>query len=245
MTINPPDHYLIFDGQNLGDWGLHISGDKTFGAPERDVDEVEVPGRNGTLTYDNGRFKNYTLEYDGGLVFDTQSEFEMKCAKIRSFLCSRIWYKRLEDTYHQDEYRMAKFVDGFDPDVVMLQGGTFTLEFDCKPQRFLKEGEIVETYTASGSIHNPTDFIATPLIRTYGSGKVEINGNTLTIKQPSSVDYVDIDCDLMDCFSGALNCNDCVTISEYTFPTFEPGVTTIGIGKGITKVEITPRWYTI
>lgn len=43
MMINPPNHYIVFDGQNLAEWGLYISGDKTFGAPERDVDEVEIP----------------------------------------------------------------------------------------------------------------------------------------------------------------------------------------------------------
>lgn len=245
MTINPPDHYLIFDGQNLADWGVHISGDKTFGAPERDVEDIEVPGRNGTLTYDKGRFKNYTLEYDAGMVFENQDEFRAKIAKLRSFLCSRVGYKRLEDTYHQDEYRMVKFINGFDPEVVMLQGGTFTLEFDCKPQRFLKSGEELTAFTASGSIFNPTDFEAKPLIRCYGSGTVEVSGNTITITQPSTVNHVDIDCDIQDCFSDGLNCNDCVSMAKYSFPTLDSGRTNIVIGSGITKVEITPRWYTI
>lgn len=245
MMINPPNHYIVFDGQNLAEWGLYISGDKTFGAPERDVDEVEIPGRDGTLTYDKGRFKNYTLEYDAGMLFDEQEEFRMKIARVRSFLCSRVGYKRLEDTYHQDEYRMAKFVDGFDPDVVMLQGGTFTLEFDCKPQRFLKDGEKVAEFTTSGYVYNPTDFTAKPLIRCYGSGEIEINGNVITLTKPTTVDYIDIDCDLQDCFSDALNCNDCVTMTEYDFPAFGPGSTYIKVGDGLTKVEVTPRWYTI
>ena len=167
--INPPNHFIMFDGQNLADWGLHISGDKTFGAPERDVDEVEVPGRNGTLTYDNGRFNNYDLEYEGGIVSDDTVDFEYKIRRLRSFLCSRYGYKRLEDTYHPDEFRLAKFVDGLDPDVTQLQGGTFDLKFDCKPQRFLKSGEEAIVMTASGSIFNFTDFETKPLIRCYGS----------------------------------------------------------------------------
>lgn len=245
MTINPPDHYLIFDGQNLADWGVHISGDKTFGAPERDVEDIEVPGRNGTLTYDKGRFKNYTLEYDAGLVGDDEMDFVTKMGRLRAFLCSCIGYKRLEDTYHRDEYRLAKFTGGFDPDVVMLQGGTFTLEFDCKPQRFLKTGELPITFTKSGRLWNPTEYESKPLIRCYGSGTFTVGLDTVTVEQPSTVDYVDIDSEMQDCYNEALNCNDCVTLSKSVFPAFETGMINVELGDGITKLEIYPRWYTI
>lgn len=244
--INPPKHFITFDGQNLADWGLRISGDKTFGAPERDVDEVEIPGRDGTLTYDMGRFKNYTLEYEGGMVADDIYEFNTNIGKLRSYLCSRIGYKRLEDTYHPDEYRLAKYVNGLDPDVIQLVGGTFTLEFDCKPQRFLKEGEKVTTLTASGSIYNLTDYNSKPLLRIYGNGSVEIGGYQVTIaNKPSSYSYIDVDSDIQDCVNDSLNCNQYVTLKSEEFPLLEPGINNIVLGSGISKVEITPRWYTI
>lgn len=244
--IAAPNHFIVFDGQNLGDWGLHISGDKTFGAPERDVDEVEVPGRDGTLTYDKGRFKNYTLEYDGGIVCDDERSLEVMLGKLRSYLCSRVGYKRLEDTYHPEEFRLAKFVGGLDPDVVLLLGGTFTLEFDCKPQRFLKTGEKVTTLTASGSLYNLTDYNAKPLLRIYGNGSVEIGGYKVTISnKPSSYDYIDVDSDIMDCEYDSINCNEYVALQSEEFPMLEPGLNNIVLGSGISKVEITPRWYTI
>lgn len=243
--INPPNHFIMFDGQNLADWGLHISGDKTFGAPERDVDEVEVPGRNGTLTYDNGRFKNYDLEYEGGIVSDDTVDFEYKIRRLRSFLCSRYGYRRLEDTYHPDEFRLAKFVDGLDPDVTQLQGGTFDLKFDCKPQRFLKSGEEAIVMTASGSIFNFTYFETKPLIRCYGSGEFHIGDYGVKVTMPSTVTYVDIDSDMQDCYNEALNCNDSVTLTKNVFPVLEPGENKIQIGSGITQLYIIPRWYII
>ena len=243
--INPPNHFIMFDGQNLADWGLHISGDKTFGAPERDVDEVEVPGRNGTLTYDNGRFKNYDLEYEGGVVSDDTVDFEYKIRRLRSFLCSRYGYKRLEDTYHPDEFRLAKFVDGLDPDVTQLQGATFDLKFDCKPQRFLKSGEEAIVMTASGSIFNFTDFETKPLIRCYGSGEFHVGDYGVKVTMPSTVTYVDIDSDMQDCYNEALNCNDSVTLTKNVFPVLESGENKIQIGSGITQLYIIPRWYII
>ncbi len=245
--ISAPNHFIVFDGQNLADWGLHISGDKTFGAPERDVDEVEVPGRDGTLTYDKGRFKNYTLEYDGGIVCEDERSLEVMLGKIRAYLCSRVGYKRLEDTYHPEEFRLAKFVGGLDPDVVQLLGGTFTLEFDCKPQRFLKTGEEVTSLTASGSLYNLTDYNSKPLLRIYGSGDVEIGDYKVTIisDKPSSYAYIDVDSDIQDCEYDAVNCNQYVTLKSEEFPMLEPGLNNIVLGSGISKVEITPRWYTI
>lgn len=43
-----------------------ISGYGTYGAPERDVSMVSIPGRNGDLVFDNGRFTNAEVYYDIG-----------------------------------------------------------------------------------------------------------------------------------------------------------------------------------
>ena len=53
--------YFVFGGKFSKDYGLYVSGSGTFNAPERDVELVEVPGKNGSLVLDNGRFKNITV----------------------------------------------------------------------------------------------------------------------------------------------------------------------------------------
>ena len=55
--------YIVYGGKCSKDYGLYVSGSGTFNAPERDVDLVEVPGKNGTLVLDNGRFKNIPVTY--------------------------------------------------------------------------------------------------------------------------------------------------------------------------------------
>ena len=54
---------LIFNGQDLADFGVHISGEGTFNAPTRAVEEQIVPGRNGTLIIDGGRWENIMVTY--------------------------------------------------------------------------------------------------------------------------------------------------------------------------------------
>ena len=56
-------NYFTLDNKKSLDYGLYITGSGAFNAPERDVETVEVPGRNGNLIIDRGRFKNVVQSY--------------------------------------------------------------------------------------------------------------------------------------------------------------------------------------
>lgn len=243
--IAPPYHFIMFDGVNLlSHFGVHVSGAGTYGSPERDVEKKEVPGRDGELIFDNGRYKNTDVTFKCSILAEDTEDYRRRIQELRSFLGSRIGYKRLEDTYRKDEYRLAAFTAGLDPDEVMLQGSSFDLKFNCKPQRFLKNGEDVITITSTTTIINDTYFDAKPLIRMYSSGSVVVGNCGITLIKPSTVSYVDIDSDIGDCFSGTTNCNNCVTVSTKEYPVLTPGENKITLN-GMTKIELTPRWYRI
>lgn len=130
---------LIFGGLDTSDYGIAITGSGTFSAPERDVDFIEVPGRNGDLSIDNGRYKNIEVTYPANIP----RQFAAKFDQFRAAISRKRGYQRLEDTYHPDEYRQGVLVEGLDPDVTALnRGGQFNLRFNCKPQRFLKSGDL-------------------------------------------------------------------------------------------------------
>ena len=48
---------------------------------------------------------------------------------------------------------------------------------------------------------------------------------------------------MMDAYKGTISKNGNVELSDYNFPVLVPGTNTITLGTGITKVEITPRWW--
>ena len=56
-------HKFTFNGKSSSDFSTYISGSGTYDAPKRDVSTVEIPGRNGSLTIDNGRYENIDLKY--------------------------------------------------------------------------------------------------------------------------------------------------------------------------------------
>ena len=121
--------------------------------------------------------------------------------------------------------------------------GRFTFEFDCKPQRYLKIGEESITYTANGTIFNPTEMEARPFMRVYGRGVLTVNGTAVTISSTSS--YIDLDCELQDAYYGSQNLNKYVSLSPNEFPKLSAGANAITLGSGITRVIITPRWWRI
>ena len=129
---------FIFGNVNSKDYGVWLTGSGTFSAPERDVEMVPVPGRNGDLIIDNGRWNNVEVTYPANIP----NHFNDKFPAFRAAMCRQRGYQRLEDTYHKDEYRLAAFVDGLEPDMIPLnKGGEFDIVFNCKPQRFLKAGD--------------------------------------------------------------------------------------------------------
>lgn len=235
-----PYEYLTFDGKSSGDYGVWISGSGTFNAPARDIETVSVPGRDGDLYFDNGRFRNITVSYPAFI----SKRFQPRIDDFRAWLCSHVGYCRLEDTYHPEEYRMALFKGGLSVSTAPRNlAGKFTLSFDCKPQRWLKSGEISTVFTTAGEIYNPTNYEAKPLIHCVGtSGTVTVNGTAVTVTGCTA--YVDIDCEEMECTEGSTNRNGTTTLVNGAFPVLSSGVNSVSF-TGFTSVSIKPRFYTI
>ena len=226
--------FFVFDGVDSKEFGAVVSGNKTFDIPERDEKKVEVAGRNGDLTFDNGRWKNVPISYKCLIYKDFDSNYDALTDKLASIA----GYRRLEDTIHPDVFRIAKLTGGISFNVHGdYEAAGFEIKFDAKPQKFLKSGEQPITYTANGVIMNPTGFEALPLIRVYSAGTLAIGSATLVI---DSVDgYMDIDCDTQNAYKGATNCNNHISGA---FPTLKAGRNGITLSS-ISRVDITPRWW--
>lgn len=229
---------FTYDGKISSDYGLYISGSGTFDAPERDVTKIEIPGKNGTLTLDNRRFKNIPLKYPAFI----RKDFKSNAAHLREWLLSSVGYRRLTDTYHPEYYRMARYTGPIEFDMRSLnKAAEFNLEFDCMPQRFLISGETDIEITGTTTIVNPTVFESLPLIRVYGTdGSLTVNNTVINI---SAIDeYVDLDSELQDAYKGTENKNAYVS---QTFPGLKQGANVIDFDGNITNIIIKPRWWTI
>lgn len=231
--------WFIFDGIPSTDFGAYIANSNLFDAPERDVEAVEIPGRNGNLYFDNGRYRNF----EAVLSVYIPRRMHENVPALRAFLMSKVGYCRYEDTMHINEFRLARFMGEFVVSQSDRVGAAMELTFDCKPQRFLKGGEQPITITSTMTINNPTLYNARPLIRCYGTGGTITVGD-ISITVSGCTEYVDIDCDLMESYEGDVSRNSTTELSNGEFPVLPPGETAIGVS-GFSRIEITPRWYTI
>lgn len=232
------DDYLIFGDIDTRTYHVGIYGDQLASAPERDQEFVEVPGHNGDMILDNGRYKNIVVSYKAYIIKD----YDVNIKGFRNALLAPSGYTRLQDTIHPDEFRLAKALPWEVDEYGILKAGEFTMQFNCKPQRFLIEGEYPIDVTANTTILSSSNQIAKPLIRAYGTGTFSING--ISVQVTSASGYTDIDCDLQECYKDTLatNCNGNVILAQGRFPELAPGENAI-VMSGFSKLEIIPRWW--
>jgi len=174
---------FTFDSVDSSTYGIGITGQAVYNAPERDVEMISIPGRDGEYALDRGRFSNIEVAYPAGMGDSDQTTFASRMSGLRNALCSRVGYKRLEDEYNPDEYRMAVYQRGLEVDPVHYsRAGEFEITFNCKPQRFLKSGETAVTVANNGTITNPTLFESHPLLAVKGYGTIGIGGQEIEVE---------------------------------------------------------------
>jgi len=230
---------FTWNGVNCADFDIICSNGGTYGAPERDVTSIKIPGRNAPLTIDNGCYKPINVTFQ----CHVRKSFAANAPLIRSWLRSAVGYCRLEDDAHPDEYRMARPIGEveFEPMFTDKEADA-NITFECWPQRFLKSGEPPQLLLANGIITNPTQFEALPkiVVRGSGSGTVTIGDTTVQISEIGT--SVTLDCEIQRAYNGNTARDSTITGQ---FPTLVPGANNIKFSGGVTSVEITPRWWTI
>ena len=178
----------------------------------------------------------------------TYSTYTEKMNAISDWLHSASGYARLEDTYEPDYYRKAYYDEQTDMENIFNEAGQATLNFICKPQRYLKSGEEPITISSGGLIQNRTRYEAYPILKVTTNntqGSVSIGNHSITIKAGAGTDPITIDCELQDAWSGTSNKNSYIVLTDSEFPVIDPGTQTVTFDGGVQSVEVIPRWWTV
>ena len=176
---------FTFDGESSKDYGVYITGSGVFNAPERDVEMITIPGRDGAFALDRGHFSNIEVTYPAGLYGVDKADFADAISNLRNFLASRQGYCQLSDDYNPGEYREAVFKSGLEVTPANLESGEFDITFECKPQRWLTSGEDAVSITSGDDISNPTLFDARPLLVAQGAGTIVLGADEIILgEQP-------------------------------------------------------------
>lgn len=232
---------IVYGGESSSDYGMVVSEAPAYERPNRKQTIYTVPGRNGAVVFQDDAWEDVVRSYNVWIAEGVQP-LSVKVSAFEAMLNSMKGWQRLEDSFEPDVFRLAYYSGGNDFSNKMTQYGEATINFTCRPERFLKTGEQEITVINNQKIVNQTRFTAKPLIHIEGSGTVTvaIGGNTISA---SITDYINIDCETMNAYRlAAENKNSDISGS---FPKIIPGENTVGITGTTTKVTIVPRYFTI
>lgn len=234
---------IIFNGISSVNFGIIVEQVPNLNRPTRKFKTYEVPGRSGTIIEQQDAYANIDRQYQ---IWFTDPAWRndytpAKARYIAEWLYNTNGYVRLEDNFEPDYFRLAYFNGPLNIESTLLMIGKATISFNCRPERFDKEGE--QWFENPTTITNKYAFSAKPLIKIEGSGNgtFTIQGQTVTIT--GMTDYLYIDCESQDCYrQTAENRNNLMTGN---FPVLKPGDNTITKSGGITKISIQPRFWTL
>lgn len=238
------DNGFKFGDKGTWDFDMHVEHYPSQGGPARKSNTTSVLGRNGDLHLLQDAFENYTQPY--ACYFHGDLPTPEQAHAIKAWLLGDGSYRRLEDSYDPNHFRLASFLGPLDIANTLNKYGRCTVNFDCAPQSFLKSGEHAVVFSAAGSLQNPTAFTALPLITVYGTSAGTVTIGSFTVAINAISDPIILDCDTQNAYSqpgeGApVNQNG--NIRAVPFPSLTPGENVISFSGGITKLEIIPRWW--
>ena len=243
-------HNFSFDGKDSRDYNVYFVGKKNWQKPERDVEAIHVPGRNGDIIIDKGCYKNYddtiTLRLFSQLITgDYEADFYNAFQNVKEWLKVDGAYHQLIESYNPDYYREVRIISfacaQADKDIADI-----TLQLDCKPYIRRISGDDIIEITSAGTLFNPESEESAPYFKLFAvSGETSfqliVNGSRYSFYTVDG--YVEIDSESMNVFKGQTNKNN--DYAATSFPMLRPGKNTISHTGGISKIEVIPRWRTI
>ena len=199
--------------------------------PENNIEEYELPGRDGNLTIDYKTRKSYILPLECTIMDKTRIE------EVKAWLMNTS--SDLVFSWDPNYKYQARIINKIDISQSLKTFGEFPLMFKVQPYKLSINNDEVITLEDTGTIYNGTGNISRPIIKVFCTGAITLMVNGLSVVLTNVVDYVTINSDLQDAYKDTLLKNNDMSGE---FPTLEVGNNTISWTGTVTKVEITPNW---
>lgn len=243
---------FIFDGVSAEEMGLRIERYPIIHKPRKRLTPVTVPGRNGSLHISDGSYEDIVIRYECWWKNKSASYSTGRTAhEIAQWLYAAPVGARLEDTYDSSVFRTATFQGPLDIENILDRYGRVTLEFQCRPQAWLKVAETPFTFTKSGGfLNNPTSWATKPLIHVVGaiSGRLQVGSSTLLLVFPDSATHdIWIDCEEQEAWEivDGVEVPSNSYIGGADFIEIQPGRNDVTFPSSFELVAIYTRAYTL
>lgn len=218
----------LLDGQFPDNLPFCLTERPIIPTPDMDYDDIEIPGRDGTLTIENG-YKNITIPCEYNILEDYNVKALTR--KIKAFFLNKKTLRFSDDTVF---YKIKK-IQFSDIENDIEEYGLFKITFELDPFQY----ELTSAFdiTKPGIITNPGSYKSLPYLKIYGSGTLVINNQSIIIQDVA--DYIELDCDIGNAYKGQLDMNEHM---RGEFPFFKVGENSISWSGNITKISGHGNW---
>lgn len=233
------DKRITFGGEVVP---AYIASAPHYIRPERKMIVTPIPGTSNEVVEMEDAWEAYDQPYELFVGDGTEDSVQQPLRDVAKVLYKTGWQTLIDD-YEPNYFRLAYFKGPFDIENRKTFLGKFNVTFRCKAERYLISGNVPVSVADGGTLINPTDFIAKPLIHVEGSGTGTLTIAGTTVELSGMVDYLNIDCDKQDVYR--LSTENKNNLMEGNFPVLYSGSNNISFDGGITSVTITPRYWVI
>jgi len=165
---------FTYKGRRSSDMHLRVLNDVQFTSPSRDVNLIQVPGRDGDLVMDNGRFESVIRTIPCRLEAPANRNVEELIMDVNNWLIDDGNFH--EFTWDNDPgFRYLARVEGDVMSQRMLSSfGRTAIDFRLHPVKYLVSSLEERPVMNGTSIENRFSMDAKPVIRIVGSGNIRL-----------------------------------------------------------------------
>lgn len=229
---------FTFNGHSTTEYSMRMLASYDYNVPNRDIEVVEVPGRDGEVTIDNGRYKAVDWEVEFG-VYSSDGDVDSLLNSISNWLAKS--YKPQNVTFDNDPAYIYKAAvqDAVAFNRVNSRKATGKVKFRMHPYKYKVSGQTAVSVANGAVVNNNGSIVAKPLLRITGTGNgvVKLGMSSLTLKNVTGGVIVDSESETITTLDGA---PAYAQMASYPFPTLAVGNNTITVPTGFT-LQITPR----
>ena len=231
---------FTYKGKTSKEMGLRVLNDLEFVSPVRDVDLIQVPGRDGDLIMDNGRFNSVVRSVPCILEVEN-SDIETRINEINNWLATDVNFHDFEWKDNSEFKYLAKVEDSVVSSRLLSRLGNTTIDFRLHPIKYLKSSLVPRVVASGEMVVNPFTIPAKPILEIRGVGDitVSINQQELVLRGIGNGGcIVDTESQTITDLTGTR------TLFEFMysgFPVLAPGNNVITFGTNVESILVTPR----
>ena len=235
---------LIYKGKDLKKlFGLEMLTELTIENAVRDIETIEVPGRDGVILIDNDRYKG--VAFSPKFIMwkkDTFVSFEEQQNALTNLMTGSYGYSEMTILGNSNYTYMARVVDEVRITLDDEVSAEVEINFSLKPIKYITSGLDTVDLVNGAILNNIGKVPSNPMILLIGTGNVTLTIGSKTVVFKNITDGVVVDLEHKTVTNLDKNSPKWETLYTWPLPSLPVGSNKISWDNSSFKISMIPRW---